>query len=613
MGEQGAGPGGGQLTEAQKKFLFATCFIALVATSFAFVMRAFLGADWQIQFGLSETQKGELWGAGLWPFGLSIVLFSLFIDRVGYGKSMIFAFVCHVVSVFLFFFAQGYWSLYFGSLLCGLAAGTVEAVINPAIASVYPKQKTKWLTLLHAGWPGGIVLNGIFLLMLGEQGLQAPWQLLVFLLLIPVVIYGIMLLKAKFPVSERVVAKVPYKDMLSEAGAVGWFIVIFMVGSELSRLFGLEPVLTSKWFFDVPSWPFIALIVVTTGFYFWYTRSLGRWMYVFLLFVMILLAITELGTDNWIKDLMGPAMAKIKLSGGWLLVYSAGIMMVLRLAIGPVQNALSKVSKVLATPLGILLLSAVLAAVGIFCLSWAEGGWILLFATIYGMGQCFFWPMTLGLVGERFPRGGALTLNAVAGVGMLGVGILGNQFWGFWQDRGIDKSLQERDKAAYVRLIDPEERASIFGSYKSLDGRKVNDVTYKTNIYDHRKKAAEAATPAPSAEDLTKKLLAEDGKYKTLVRVAFDNLAREKDDTKDYSPEEMHEGLEREGIVVGDREYDKASADKKLVDEVRGQAKKDAMAGFALLPAIMAFCYIGLIIYFKKRGGYKAIDIGAEG
>lgn len=589
-------------SDARRRFLFATCFVALVATSFAFVMRAFLAADWQIDFGLSETQKGEILGAGLWPFGLSIVLFSLIIDRVGYGKSMIFAFVCHVVSTILFFFAWGYWPLYFGSLLCGLAAGTVEAVTNPAIASVYPKQKTKMLTIFHAGWPAGIALNGVFLLVLGEQGLDAHWRFLTFLLLIPVVIYGVMLLKTKFPVSERVVAGVPYRDMLREAGALGWLIVIYLVASEVSRLAGLAPVLDTT-FFDLPSWPFLALIVLTTGVYFWYTKSLGRWMYIFLLFVMILLAITELGTDNWIKDLMAPAMGRIGLSGGWLLVYTATIMMVLRLVIGPVQ-------KILGNPLRVLLSSAILAAVGIFALSWAEGGWILLFATVYGMGQCYFWPMTLGLVAERFPRGGALTLNAVAGVGMLGVGILGSQFLGFWQDTGIDAGFQQRDKAAYQRLVNPQQKTSIFGSYRSLDQHKVNEINDKTALFEFRRDAAKDIAPAPSADELTANL-ASDAEYQTLVRNAFNRLVRKEGDTAHYSHEEMHEALDDNGVLIAQDEYDRLVKDRTLVGDMTGEAKKNAMAKVASLPLIMAFCYLGLIFYFRRRGGYSIVELTA--
>ncbi|MHC4248795.1 MAG: MFS transporter, partial [Planctomycetota bacterium] len=185
MGEVAQGSGGGG-AQGDRKFLLITCFVALVATSFAFIIRIMLMGDWQVEFGLSETEKGAIFGAGMWPFGLSIVLFSLVIDRIGYGKSMIFAFACHALSTVLLFTAgwgiPGYWALYLGSILNGLAAGTVEAVINPAIASAYPKAKTKWLTILHAGWPGGFVLGGIMALLLGS--LDVSWRLRVFLVLI---------------------------------------------------------------------------------------------------------------------------------------------------------------------------------------------------------------------------------------------------------------------------------------------------------------------------------------------------------------------------------------------------------------------------------------------
>ncbi len=619
MGKAAQGSGGGD-AQADRKFLFMTCFVALVATSFAFIIRVMLMGEWQIAFGLSETQKGEIFGAGLWPFGLSIVLFSLVIDKIGYGKSMIFAFACHAVSTVLLFSAgwgiPGYWALYLGSILNGLAAGTVEAVINPAIASAYPKQKTKWLSILHAGWPGGFVLGGIMALVLGA--LDVSWRPRVFLVLIPVVAYGFMLFKTKFPVSERVVAGVPYKDMLKEAGALGCLIVVYMVLVEINRVLGFGNLLDTT-FFDLPSWPFTALIVLASVGYFIYTRSLGQWMYVFLLFVMILLAITELGTDNWIKDLMGPAMGKIGLSGGWLLVYTATIMMVLRLLVGHVQKALAKISPVLATPLGILLLSSILAMTGIYFLAWAEGAvWILLFATIYGMGQCFFWPVTIGLAAERFPKGGALTINAIAGVGMLGVGILGSQLLGFWQDTNIDRSLHERDKQAHVRLMSAEDKQSIFGAYKSLNQAKVNEINDKTALYEHRQKA----------EDKAK--LAEDGKYQVLVRNAYNHLVRQKDDLKAYSHEEMDKALATANIYVDEAAYGKLLVDKQTLygkaattDEagnvtepevvgVTTEAKKNAMARCAILPLMMALCYIGLIFYFRSKGGYKQVEL-AEG
>ena len=67
------------------KILFWGCFIALITTSYAFFSRMYLcGGRFMTDFNLDKVAAGELAGAGIWPFGVSIILFSLFIDRVGY-------------------------------------------------------------------------------------------------------------------------------------------------------------------------------------------------------------------------------------------------------------------------------------------------------------------------------------------------------------------------------------------------------------------------------------------------------------------------------------------------------------------------------------------------
>jgi len=38
-----------------------------------------------------EFETGRLAGIGIWPFALSIILFSLFIDHIGYKTAMLFA------------------------------------------------------------------------------------------------------------------------------------------------------------------------------------------------------------------------------------------------------------------------------------------------------------------------------------------------------------------------------------------------------------------------------------------------------------------------------------------------------------------------------------------
>ncbi|MEY4775454.1 MAG: hypothetical protein RIT40_2489, partial [Planctomycetota bacterium] len=67
----------GSTSSAHDRLLFLGCFIALITTSFGFILRAMTLDQWGVQFALSETQKGEIFGAGLWPFAISIVLFSL--------------------------------------------------------------------------------------------------------------------------------------------------------------------------------------------------------------------------------------------------------------------------------------------------------------------------------------------------------------------------------------------------------------------------------------------------------------------------------------------------------------------------------------------------------
>src|SRR5690606_11505781 len=151
-------------------------FIALITTSYAFISRMILsGGRFVSDFGLDKVSVGELQGAGIWPFGISIILFSLFIDKIGYKVAMIFSFLSYLIYTGLAILAyntirglsgdaliaaqkQGFQYLYWGSIILGLGNGTVEAYINPVVATMFNKDKVKWLNMLHAGWPAGLVL-----------------------------------------------------------------------------------------------------------------------------------------------------------------------------------------------------------------------------------------------------------------------------------------------------------------------------------------------------------------------------------------------------------------------------------------------------------------------
>jgi hypothetical protein len=181
-----------------------------------------------------------------------------------------------------------------------------------------------------------------------------------------------------------------------------------------------------------------AAIVLAFGLY---TRALGRMLMFFLVVIMMPLATTEIGTDGWITKIM-EGVAEGKFHPGWILVYTSAIMMVLRFFAGPIVHSLS--------PLGLLAISALLAVAGLSWLADAAGSMIFVAATIYAFGKTFFWPTMLGVVSEQTPKGGALTLNAISGIGMLAVGTLGFPFIGTLQSAKQIKAVELSDAAHMV-------------------------------------------------------------------------------------------------------------------------------------------------------------------
>ena len=141
--------------------LFAASVIAIITTAFGFIVRAFLLDTWGKEMNLSATQLGVLNGAGLFPFALSIIFVALFVDKIGYGRAMVLAWVGHVSSAIITMTAHSYAQLYIGTFIFALANGVVEAVTNPVVATMYAKDKIKHLNILHSGWAGGQVIAGL--------------------------------------------------------------------------------------------------------------------------------------------------------------------------------------------------------------------------------------------------------------------------------------------------------------------------------------------------------------------------------------------------------------------------------------------------------------------
>lgn len=433
--------------------LFWACFIALVATSFVFGVRSTLIGEIAKDFQLSQGDVGRILGVGLWPFALSIIVFSLIIDRIGYKVASLFAIVCHFLAIGLTLMARPDNDLlYWGTFTVALANGTVEALINPVVATLFSKNKAKWLNILHAGWPAGIALGSIFTMLLG--GMEVSWQVKFGMCLIPVVIYTLLILPRTFPVNERVAAGVSYREMLGEFGAFGFFMFTVLLVMAIYQAMGTSA-----------NWAVVfgtaALVALAAG---GYTRSLGRPMFIVILITMPFLATTELGTDTWMPDLLSLELGK---AAAWILVYTSVIMTILRCFAGPIVHRLS--------PIGLLVVSAMVAIAGLLLMQGATGWSIVAVATLYALGKTFLWSTTLGLVSEQFPRGGALSLNGVSAIGVLGMGVIGAPLMGIWQDTDIDKALRDKHPAIHQQ-VKGNDVANLIGSAPSVNAQAVENL-----------------------------------------------------------------------------------------------------------------------------------------
>ena len=364
--------------------------------------------------------------------------------------------------------ARGYLFLYWGSFILALGNGTVEAFINPVVATMYNKDKTKWLNILHAGWPGGLVLGGLLTIFLADTAETGDWRTVLGIVAIPAMIFMVMLIGVRFPIQEREEAGVSYREMLAEFGAFGALIGFGLIFWQLGDVV-LTPLLAylkldqvALFGYGLPVLVPVILTAIAVLVFAVYTRSFGRPIMGFLIIIMMPLAITEIGTDGWISSLMEKPMKALGYNAGWVLIYTSAIMMILRFFAGPIVHKLS--------PIGLLIVSSILAMAGLFALSkTGDSGLTMIFAaaTLYALGKTFFWPTMLGITSEQCPKGGSLSLNAISGIGMIAVGVIGFPLIGMFQD--IKGSAELEKNAPATAAIVVQEKETFGYKYKSID------------------------------------------------------------------------------------------------------------------------------------------------
>ena len=142
------------MSEINERRLFVASCIALVLTSMTFAIRARLETVFgPVGVGLTLEQIGYAFMPAFWGFTLAMVIGGPIVESIGMRKGMWVAFIFHALGIVATLMASDLVSLFTATVFIGLGNGMVEAVCNPLVASMYPKQKTKMLNRFHLWWP----------------------------------------------------------------------------------------------------------------------------------------------------------------------------------------------------------------------------------------------------------------------------------------------------------------------------------------------------------------------------------------------------------------------------------------------------------------------------
>ncbi len=518
--------------------------------------------DFVRHFRFTREQVGQAtsWG-GMFGVAAMFIVGGL-LDFIGVGRAMWLAFVAHLVGVTLVIFAQGFLSLALAFTSLAVASSLVEAATNPLVATAYPDRKTHMLNVFHAWWPGGIVIGGLL-----------AWG---------------------------------FSAILNAAGAsqrlldISWQIKMAFVCVPMAAYALL--ILGQKF----PKTERVQAGVSTSAMF----KEALRPLFLILVFCMLLTASIELGPNRWIgmfiQDMMG-------IRGVLVLVYLSWLMFVLRFFAGPVAKKL--------TPTGVMAVSSLVAGGGLLLLAGVrDWGSLFVASTVFGLGCTYMWPTMLGIVSERFPKGGTLLLALLGGAAGLFLSLVTGPKMGAIHDHyaertlhaGLSGTLEADVRARYAAILTVREaigerlEGTVEGLAASLDAARQRQ----------QPAAGQRAAEQPKQKPVPKSLLTRIDEVNAQLS-AEDQAAVKSALARAPSPETLDEAskapLTKAIPEVVDR-LDKPGQQETAM-RVLGEANRHAASvtfQWVAALSVAAFAIFGAIfLYERARGGYRQESLPA--
>lgn len=266
--------------------IFVLSALALFTAGLSFALRGAIIAAVVAEFAPgSATVAGQLLGDAFLGFGLTLFGASVFLDRIGMGRSLLACALCFLAGTTVSVLARGedaIVTLRLGFLLSGLGWGFMEAAVNPLTAALYPDDKTNRLNIVHAWWPAGVI--GGTLVAVGAGALDIGWRIQFAAVVLPALGCVGLFVGTPFPRTERASMGVSMAEMFAE----------------------------------IPRHPMFAL---------W-------WL------CMLLTAAAELAPNQWFDFALTKS---IGIRGAWIVIYVSAMMFVFRHFAGPIAHRVSNI------------------------------------------------------------------------------------------------------------------------------------------------------------------------------------------------------------------------------------------------------------------------------
>ncbi len=387
--------------DLNRRRLYNAASLSLVVTAMTFAIRANLMGPLGVEFGLSPADIGKVASAAFWGFTLAMLIGGAVCDLIGIRNMFLIAFIGHILGIVFTIFSGGFWSLFLSTLLVGVGNGFIESASYTMVSSMYPTEKSKRINDWHIWFPGGIVIGGVIAYLFSLYGLG--WKAQMAVMIPPTLLYGFLFFGQKFPESERITMGVSNKEMIKEC---------------------------------------------------------FRPLFIFMVCCMFLTGATELGTNQWIVELL----SAIGIPSILLLVFINGIMAVGRYNAGAILKRISST--------GLLFLSAIFSFIGLLWLGYAQGYAAFAAAGVFAVGICFFWPTMIGFVSENLPRSGPLGLSLMGAVGLLSTALIMPYFGQIYEVQLSGAIPNGTDLKALENAISGSNEAELWSQVKAIAGSK---------------------------------------------------------------------------------------------------------------------------------------------